>query len=246
MNVSYTITKTVRISDCDAAGRWRVSAILIDTQELAEIHAATLGLSRAFLIEKGMCWVLYRQQVVMHRYPTFGEEVVLTTWPGKVEGPMFPRHYTITTPDGAPVGEIVTTWVLMDIHTRRPMRPSALPGTLPADESRKASLPLPGMLRITGAAPREDRVVRYSDLDVNGHMNNTRYIDWICDLLDLQTLHARGLASLQINYISEALGAETLTLATLADDAGGLLVQGTRASDGRTVFESAVSYLPQA
>lgn len=244
MPAELTKTVAVRTSDCDASGHWRPSAILIEMQEMAEEHAASFGLSRVRLIEGGVVWVLYRQHISMHTYPRFGEEIRITTWPGPIEGPIFPRYFVLERADGTRVGEAVTSWILMDIHTRRPMRPSALPGQVPANLSRNAPLPLPGMLRVTDAAPLLERTVCYSDLDVNGHMNNTRYIDWICDALDLEKLTARRLGEFQINYISEALLGEALSLLSLPQEEA-LLIQGKRVSDGRVVFEASVTYGPE-
>lgn len=241
MPVELTSSIEIRISDCDARNRWRPSAILVEMQELAEKHAAVLNLPRTKLIANGMVWVLYRQRIVMHHYPTFCETVHVTTWPGPIEGPVFPRYYTLEKADGTRIGEAATSWILMDIRTRRPMRPSALPEPLPISAEREAPLPLPGMLRIANASPLMERSVRYSDLDVNGHMNNTRYIDWICDALDLDTLNERGLSQFQINYISEGRPGETLSLAS-AEENGAILFQGKRITDDRLVFEASVTF----
>lgn len=245
MQNELSVPQVIRISDCDASGRLRPSALLVDTQELAEVHAASFGLSRVSLVENGMAWILYRQRIVMHRYPTFGDRVTITTWPGAIEGPLFPRHYLLEAEDGTRLAELSTSWILMNIQTRRPMRPSALPGSVPANLTREAPMPLPGMLRVAGAEPLLERTVRYSDVDVNGHMNNTKYIDWICDALDLDTLQRRGLAEWQLNYISEAKPGETLQLSS-REDGESILFVGNRMTDGQTVFEASVTLGPEA
>lgn len=180
-------TLTVEISDCDATGRWKPSAMLIRMQEAAECHAAELGFPRQRLLEAGMCWVIYRQRMTLRRVPEFGEALRLCTWPAPVEGVLFPRHYRFETPAGAPLAEATSSWVLIDIHTRRPLRPTALPGSIPTDP--EAERPLPGMLRLPADVQAlETRRVRWSELDVNGHMNNARYADWLCDALDARRL----------------------------------------------------------
>ncbi len=236
MSAEYRTTRTVSISDCDERGRIRPSALLVLMQEVGEIHASSYGLSRARLVERGMCWVLYRQRVVMRTLPPFGEEIGVTTWPGAVEGPLFPRCFTFDSADGTHLGDAVTAWVLMDINTRRPLRPTVIDGEVPAC-GRPAPLPMPGMLRVTGGEPLGTRAVRYSDVDVNGHMNNTRYIDWVCDTMDYKALAARGLAEWQINYTAEALPGETLDLCA-QPEGDATLFAGKRLSDGRAVFEA--------
>jgi len=236
MDAQHHETYTVSLSDCDASGRLRPSSLLIHVQEAGERHAASYGLSRAELVAQGMFWVLYRQRVVMRSYPTFGDALRLTTWPGAVEGPVFPRYFCIERADGTLVCEAVTSWVLVNLQTRRPLRPSMLVTPIPVC-ARPAPLPLPGMLRLENARAVEKRPVRYSDLDINGHMTNTRYIDWVCDLLDLDALARRGLAEWQVNFIAEAKPGDLLEL-FLLEEGPETLVQGKRASDGRTVFEA--------
>lgn len=240
MPSELTNQRTVSISDCDANGHWRPSAIMVAMQELGEMHSSALGLSRSSLLGQGMAWILYRQHIEMDVYPTFLEEVKMTTWPGAIEGPIFPRYFLLERPDGTPIGRATTSWILMDINTRRPMRPSALPGSVPANTERQAPLPLPGMLRVSDASPLLERTVQYSDIDVNGHMNNTRYIDWVCDALPYDALLGKGLAAWQINYISEAKPGETLALSSREVE-GSTQMLGKRLSDGATVFETSVT-----
>ncbi len=239
MRHELAMTKEVRISDCDAGRRIRLSALITDLHELGEAQAVAFGLSRNELLEKGMCWVLYRQRIVMRKLPGYGETMRVTTWPAALQGPVFPRYFVLEDETGEQIGEAVTAWILMDVATRRPLRPTAIPGVLPVSDARENPLPLPGMLRIESAQEAEKRAVKYSDVDVNGHMNNTRYIDWTADVLPFDMLLKDGLHDIQVNYISEALPGEALMLLTAEAD-GGMLVTGRRA-DGKTVFEAKAS-----
>jgi acyl-ACP thioesterase len=232
---------TIRISDCDAEGRLRPSALLVEMQELGEAHAAMLGLARQDLIAHGICWVLYRQQVRLLAPLTFGDALTALTFPAPVEGPLFPRHFVFSRADGTPAIEAVTAWVLMDVRTRRPLRPSALPVPMPENRERPAPLKVPGMLPIEGAQTAMRRAVRYSDVDVNRHINNTRYIDWVCDALPYEAVTARAIAGFQINYSSEARPGEDIDIA-LKEEEKGVLARGIRLSDGRTVFDSRIEW----
>jgi len=115
-----------------------------------------------------------------------------------------------------------------------------LPREIPRND-REPPLPLPPMLRVEGAEAIGARGVCYSDLDVNGHMNNTRYIDWICDALGTEAMREKGLSRLQVNYIAEAQPGEMLEL-SMKRAGEDILLAGRRASDQKTVFESSVSF----
>ena len=239
MNAEFIFESTVRISDCDAFGRWRLSSILGHAQEIAEHHAASLGLSRNTMLESNICWIIYRQSVRIHTFPTCYDAFRMITWPGAVDGPLFPRYFLIERPDGARVGELVSSWLLLDVKTRKPQRPGVLPRKLPQSD-REPPLPLPAMLRIQEASVIGTRSVCYSDLDMNGHMNNTRYADWVCDALGVKTMREKRLSRIQINYIAETYAEDIIELSRQETD-DGVLVSGNRISDRKTVFESSVS-----
>lgn len=233
-------TLLLRACHCDVQGRWKPSAVLLTMQEVGEDHAAALGFSRDFLVGHGMCWVLSRQKVMMRDYPRCGDEVRVITWPGPLQGLYFTRYFRFERPDGSLLGGAATAWVLFDLHERRLLRPAALPGRVPVHEGRQPLLELPGKLHMDGLTPCARRTVGYSDLDVNGHMNNASYADWVCDIADFARLSRRGLASWQINYINEGRQGQPIRLLTAQTDAG-MLVQGLH-DDDKTMFEAQIVY----
>ena len=73
-------------------------------------------------------------------------------------------------------------------------------------------LKAPGGIPAAHAEQEVLRTVSYSDLDINGHMNNTRYLDWICDLLPAAYHKEHPLKAVTISYMSEALEGQQLHL----------------------------------
>jgi len=232
-------TIDIQISDCDLSGRWRPAAVQCKLLEMGEEQAASFGLSYAELLGRGMCWVLYRYRINLRAVPRAYDAVRATTWPGIVEGPIFPRYFTLEK-DGERIGEAVTAWVLIDVEKRRPLRPSALEGELPTSEI-PPPLPLPGALRIENAPHVTDRQVRYADIDIIGHMNNAKYLEWACDLLPLERLRRAGIRKWQINYVAEALPGETLSL-FMREEADDAYILGRKGQDGRVAFEAKITY----
>lgn len=244
MALERTETLTLRVSQCDAAGRWKPSAILAEMQEMGEAHAASLGFPRDFLVRSNMCWVLYGLKLRLDEHPMLHDELRITTWAGTLQSLFFPRFFRFERPDGALIGEAATSWVLFNLETRRLLRPSALPGRLPANERRQCGLPLPGALHLETPPMRCERTIAYSDLDLNGHMNNTHYADWIVDLLDVERLRARGLYSLQINYNAEGMLGERIALGSVAEG-DCVRVLGVK-PDGRHMFEAEAVYASES
>ena len=125
------------------------------------------------------------------------------------------RDYDILA-NGQPVGESVSAWVLADMNSHKLVRLSAIPelagtgGGQLCKTMTLARLRQPGDLHET-----ERRPMRYSDSDLNGHVNNTRYADFACDAVGMERLtQDRYLAEMQIGYLAECRPGEILTIQT--------------------------------
>lgn len=79
------------------------------------------------------------------------------------------------------------------------------------------------------------RMPAYTDLDVNGHVNNTRYADWLCDALGAALLSRRCLARLHINYAAEIRPEQEMEL-RLVESGDAFYFSGTHG--GKQHFEA--------
>ncbi|MDR3206803.1 MAG: acyl-ACP thioesterase [Oscillospiraceae bacterium] len=192
---------TVGAGETDPAGRCRASALNAFLQDIATEHAQNLGVSRESLLANGgVFWVLARSWFSLTRPILFGEEILIRTWHRGARGATLYRDFDLEI-DGQPVGEAVTSWVLADWETRRPVRPTAVSGVdvLPASERAK-TVSLGKFPRPDGLTPAGERRAMYSDLDVNNHVNNVRYTDFVCDALHLERRPEAWVSALQVNF----------------------------------------------
>jgi acyl-ACP thioesterase len=83
----------------------------------------------------------------------------------------------------------------------------------------------------------QKRSVMYSDLDENMHMNNTRYAEWICDLLGYERLHDVQISELQINFLHESDCTRTMEL-ELSEQGRSFCVCGYDEQDRTRLFEA--------
>lgn len=202
MNMPYSKTITLDASVCDMTGSWQPGAILRTMQEAAGAHAEGWGLGWQRLMEAGVAWVLSRTALSMERYPKYGQTITVHTWPGATRHAFFPRHYRFEM-NGETIGCATTLYVLMDIRERKMADSSRLPGQLPQYDI-PAPMPTPGAVALPKTEPVcFDHPVRYTDLDINGHVNNTRYVDWYMDCFDHAHHLAKELAHLTVHYLQE-------------------------------------------
>ena len=220
----------------DFMGRWRADEIFVEMQEVAAEHSTALGVGFAALRAKNLAWVLTRVRLEMNRYPRIGERVRVRTAVAPGSHGIYPRQFAFYSPDGAQLGAASTLWALIDLTARRMANPAALDiPALPGDPA--PGLPLPGAARMPDAPAVESvRDARYTDLDVNGHVGNTRYIGWLLDALGVDVLRDASVKSLTANYAREIRpGARAaLSLYRLGDQFG-----LTAAVDGVPRFSAA-------
>jgi medium-chain acyl-[acyl-carrier-protein] hydrolase len=210
----YTQTHTLQTRDVDLNERWRPSAIFLSMQEAGTAHAELLGLGRSMTLKNQRVFVLSRSRLCMQSYPRLGDTVVSSTWPGQSNRFFCPRYHTFTRPDGTLLGTASTLWVLIDVHSRQIVSPLKANLPFPDTSDLQPPCPAPDKAAQIDNAVEEKRAYTslYTDIDLNRHVNNTRYIDWLCDSLGCDALSCASIASLVVNYEKEILPGTPLTL----------------------------------
>lgn len=234
---------TLRALDVDLNGTWRPSAIFTLMQELAEAHAEYHEVGRVHLAEsRGLAWVLTRMHLEMDRYPRIGDTIEALTWALEPTSMLFRRHFLFQDAHGIPLGRASSQWILLDLAERTIRRPAAI-GGFPFDPDAPIVLPEPRKIRMPDALEEAAvRTVLYSDVDMNGHMNNTKYLNWICELQSTPFLESMQMQSVRIAYIAEAQIDQRITL-LCQDSADEVYVRGQ--TDGNIVFEAHVHWQPR-
>ena len=196
--------------DVDLYRRLHLSRLFELFQEASIAHTQALGMGREKTLDRGLLWVVTRQQALIRRMPEYDEQLRLLTWPGETMHLFFPRQYRLETPEGKTLVRGSALWMLVDRETRRFVFPEnhgiVIPG-LCTDED----LPLPPA---PAALPTEEErsfTVPYSYVDMNGHMNNTRYFDLAEDCLGAAA-GGRELIEAAVEYKNEARLGEELSL----------------------------------
>ena len=195
----------------DCTGRLRPSAILYFAQEVAGQHCKELSLDWETLASKGLFWAVLRHRVQITRLPARGETITVETWPMPTTRSAFPRSTRAMDKHGNELFRCISLWVLMDMQKRTMVLPGKS-GVIVEGSLRGTELVAPGSIAPKIMECQRSRQVSFTDLDRNLHMNNTRYLDWIADLLPAQFHQDHPLREFILCYLSEAREAEELTL----------------------------------
>lgn len=232
----YEISYRILSSDTDADQRLRISRLFTFLQEAAIAHTQLLGAGREKTLDKGFLWVVSLQQVRISRLPVYDEKIVLSSLPGERMHTFFPRYYHITDEAGQTLVCGSALWLLMDKKERRMVQPSEagidIPGAEPDWETfLPAGPPLPK------EAAERTFSVPYSYVDLNGHMNHTRYFDLAEDLMPVP-LRSRQIKEIRCEFSGEAKERDELKIQTQIKD-GTFLMAGIRE---RRLFRLSMQY----
>lgn len=238
MAQSYTYKTLIDSRDVDLRGQCRPSALMGYMQEAATQAGESGGFGRAVIggNHNGF-WMITRMWFRMERPLRWNEELTVHTWHRGAKGVVSYRDYDLYV-DGELVGEGVSAWVMADLDTHRPVRLNTVTemaethGGELCKEKTLSKLKAPVELREI-----EKRIMRYSDTDINGHVNNTRYADFACDALRMDKLSGeRYLAEMQIGYLAECRAGEVLDICSGDYEDGRTYVCGND-EEGKARFE---------
>lgn len=211
MEPIYVQNFTISDAFVDCYGRMKPSMLLYIAQEMGGRHCELMKVDYDTLASRQLFWAVTRHRVQITRMPVRGETIRVETWPLPATRAAFPRSVVAYDAQGNEVFRCMTLWVLMDRNTRRMITPGKS-GIILAGTHRAGELPAP-----TGLIPRplgtqRSRTVSFTDLDRNGHMNNTRCMDWIADLLPSQFHQNHTVSDFTVCYLAEAREGQELRL----------------------------------
>ena len=232
MEPIYQQEFTVNDNAVDRYGRLKPSMILYYVQEVAGRHFDVISMDYDALASRGMIWAIIRQRVQISRIPHRGETIRLETWPMPTTRVAYPRSVVAYDEQGNELFRSISIWVLMDLNTRNMILPAksgiAVAGTLRGNE-----LAVPGALPSRLLRSHRSRTVCFTDLDRNGHMNNTRYLDWIDDLLPSAFHEVHTFREFTVCYLSETREGQELALHWDFLEEGCLQVDAHRITNGQ-------------
>lgn len=181
-------------------------------QEAAWNNTTTLGISMYELLELGLTWVLQRFRIEMFRYPRHRESITVETWASGREKVFLHRDFRIYDADKQLLGQATSVWLVMDVVKRQL---TSVPDFVTALELAPGYEPLPfakGKLPpLTNVQHELQAEARWHDIDLNKHVNNTRYLQWALDTLPAELLEQKHLSEVDIIFRSESVLGDVIT-----------------------------------
>jgi acyl-ACP thioesterase len=188
--------------------------------EAAWNHAEALGAGFGHLVAQNRFWVLVRLRILVDRYPRWGDDFVLSTWPRAGKGIFALREFELTDREGDLFVAGSSAWVVLDGTTKKPQRIEKMLDAIRTGPDRCAMGQELGKVPPCRGPTRVTRGVQYTDIDLNGHVNSGRYLAWLMDSYSFEFHQKYQVRSFEINYTGETKGTETVSIRSHEDSDG--------------------------
>ncbi|GGH89145.1 acyl-ACP thioesterase [Pullulanibacillus pueri] len=204
----------IDLRDVDFTQKLRLSTLFSYLQDIASQASEELGFGIKTLEKTfGVSWILTRICVDIIRMPIWDEEITIETWPlepGKAE---FDRDFFVKDANGNIIIKAVSKWVIMDIKERKIKRSDFINIHYPEKRTERAIEGKLAKLKDFGHLESVyQKVIGYSDIDFNGHLNNSKYVDYIMDCFTIDEHKKHTIHTIDLNFNQEALPGDTIAL----------------------------------
>lgn len=200
--------------DVDFKKELKLSTLFSFFQDASSMASEELGFGIEYLQQDfGVAWVLMKIRVDIVRNPKIGETISIETWPLEPSKIACDRDFIVRDEAGNILIRAISSWVIMDIHERRIKRTSTIPIVYPFVAKERAIDGELGKLRVEN--PLEvayQKMIGYSDIDFNGHLNNSKYVDYIMDCFRVEEHQKYKVTSIEVHFTNEALPGEVMAL----------------------------------
>lgn len=179
----------------------------------AGFHATERGFGIASLNENNYTWVLSRLAIELEDMPYQYEEFTIETWVENVYRLFTDRNFAIVNKDGKKIGYARSVWAMIDLETRKPADLFSLHGGSIDEYICDEPCPIekPSRIKVASKECADKIKAKYSDIDVNGHVNSIRYIEHILDLFPMELYKEKRIKRFEMAYVAESYFGDELS-----------------------------------
>jgi acyl-ACP thioesterase len=234
--------------EVDAFGSLQAAAVSGYLQEIAGWHAADLGVGLDALRARGLTWVLARLRLELPVPVLLGDTLTVETWPSGLERLAATREFLGRRGDGAEAVRATTVWYVLDLATRKPVRPQeVLDPRFPRPHLPPVAALSPGKLPALARWELQKRFhVRFADIDQNLHVTNASYVTWAIEAMPVDLWRASRLAAVEVQYLAEGRHGAAILSRVASTGPGRFAHAIVREEDGKELARLATAWAPRA
>lgn len=241
-NNVLTLNFTAASYDIAPNGQLSLPSLMRYLQQAAHQHATDLNVGFHHLKEQNIFWVLSGFTIQTNQLPGFDETFMVETWP-RENNRLFSMRDFLVYYNNLVVARATSAWLMVDLNSKRPVRPDHLLAGIDFLPERKAFKEEPLLtMAINRIHQPQLREIGFSDLDINRHVNNTRYVEWVLDAIHRASNQNRKIVRLSIQFSSEFVEGETASIYMQEGSCEKVLNIEIVHENGRTGVKAAVEF----
>jgi len=235
----------VKVYESDNLERGGLVTLFNYFQNAAWGHYNRVNRLRGPFLSKSQIWAMTRVEIHLSRPAKWQEVVEVETWSRGLERMTAFRDFIIRDAENEVIAAGTATWVVIDLESKRIQRLTGIADRWPSKPEvfsihKNADKVDPPLAPEFGEAFR----VKYSDIDLNHHVNSSRYIQWMLDSFGREFLETCQVKKAEVNYIDEAMpGEEVFTGSEKASDKPLIFVMNVlRKSDNKEICRARFTF----
>jgi len=197
-------------SMCDETSHMSIPAILDMFQDLAGIHADSVGIGAIELEEKGLFWIVSKIRLRVFKRPLVQEMLDAVTWIQPADRATCERDFSISQ-NGETLAYARSIWAALRRDNGRPAHmadfyPDSDFSIAPPDDEAFTRI----SKKFEGAEPLGEYRIRSVDIDRGGHMNNVNYVRAMFGCFTCAQLAEMNVCELDLQFLQQCYEGETI------------------------------------
>lgn len=203
MALTYREVYQVPFYESDVNQNMKLPQLLSLALQISGKHSLKLGVSDDVIFNKyNLVWIITEYDIEIDRLPKYAETIEIETEAIAYNKLFCYRDFRIFGQDGQQIMTIHSTFVLMDFDTRKVH--TVVDDIVKVYECEKIKKIIRGPRYSQLDNPTETLYhVRFFDLDMNGHVNNSKYFEWLYEVMELDFLSQHVPHRIHLKYIKE-------------------------------------------
>jgi len=179
-------------------------------QDIATQNADENGFGYNWIVSDNLGWFLLKYRIEFSKYPQNMDYIEIDTMARGVNRLFAMREFLIYSPENEQIGKIMSSWALMDMVNKTMVNPAKIKPDFNKYEQISGDLQFNKIETPEKFDYETKFIVRFDDIDVNNHANNTNYIAWGLDALPNDFRMKHCIRNIDMQFKKEIKLGETL------------------------------------
>lgn len=218
MNIKTRLRYDIKVHEVNSNKKLKEFMFLTFLQDIATVNADEMGFGYDWLIPNHYGWFLLKYRIEFTKYPQNMDYIEIESYSRGAMKLFAFRDFIIYSPDNEVIGKVASCWALMDMDNKSMLPILKVSETMLNYEKQDDDLSFNKIQIPENYTYETEFKVRYDDLDVNCHANNTNYITWALEALPYDFRTKNNIKNIDMQFKKEIKYGEVLISKVFVDE----------------------------